>query len=395
MRNNISASNSSTNCLLVYFGELILKGGNRSWFFEKLLNNIRVNLRGLSVSRIENLSGRIIIDLKEAYPIEALAERLSRVFGVSGFAPAFKAGGGVSDVESMALSCLSKREIGSFCVRAKRVDKRLPFSSQDVNIKVGAAICEKFGAKVNLKDPDTTVWADILKDRSYIYVDKFQGAGGLPVGTSGRVLSLISGGIDSPVASWRMMRRGCVVDFLHFHSAPFTDEASIEKVKEIVEKLMGFETGFGRFAMIPLGNIQKKIVTKTLEQYRVILYRRFMIRIACEVAKKIKAESLVTGESLGQVASQTLSNMATVESVSTLPVLRPLVGMDKQEIVDTAVRIGTYDLSILPHKDCCQFLEPRHPVTHSTSAELEEVEKELNIEELVKEGLTGTEFVDI
>ena len=187
-----------------------------------------------------------------------------------------------------------------------------------VNEKVGALIKDKMGAKVDLENPETTIWIDILSNCAYVCLDKFKGAGGLPVGTSGRVGGLISGGIDSPVAAWRMMRRGCEIDFIHFHSAPFTDSASIEKVEEIVEKLSRWQCGRARLVKVPLGNIQKKLVTVSHEKYRVILYRRFMVRIAEAIARELKLEALVTGEALGQVASQTLSNMATVAGASFL-----------------------------------------------------------------------------
>lgn len=386
----------TTNCILIHYGELILKGGNRKWFEEKLFNNIRAKLRGLSVKSVENHAGRLAIDFADTYPVTTLHDKLCKVFGVAGFAPAILATTNLSDIEKTVLFCLESRQIGSFAVRAKRIDKKLPYSSQEVNERIGRAIvrsCDR--AIVNLDNPETTVHIDILNDRSYIYIDKFKGAGGLPSGTSGRVACLISGGIDSPVAAWKMMKRGCSVSFIHFHSAPFTDRASIEKVKELVENLNEWQEKNGRLVIIPLGNIQKKIVTAMHEKYRVILYRRFMVRIAEEIAKELGAEALVTGEALGQVASQTLSNMATVEFVAGIPILRPLIGMDKQEIVDLAIKIGTYNLSIIQHQDCCQFLEPRHPATRTTPSEMAEVEKHLNIEELVKEGLTHAEWKDI
>jgi thiamine biosynthesis protein ThiI len=221
------------------------------------------------------------------------------------------------------------------------------------------------------------------------------GAGGLPTGVSGRVGCLISGGIDSPVAAWRMMKRGCEIVLIHFHSAPFTDKASIEKVEELTEILASWYPGKIKLALIPLGTIQKKIVTQTEEKYRVILYRRFMVRMAEQVAISEGCEALVTGEALGQVASQTLSNITTVDSAVKMPIFRPLIGMDKQEVVDSAKFIGTYGLSIQPHQDCCQFFEPRHPITRTTDQEMIEVEKALNIDELVKEGLTHVEWKHI
>lgn len=386
----------TANRVVIHYGELALKCGNRKWFERELIKNLRLSLREFSISNVENLQGRIVIEFADAYPVDSLKDKLSKVFGVAVFYPAAIAGVTISDIEQTVISCLSGRQIVTFAVRAKRIDKKLPYRSKEVNETVGGKILEIYNsAKVNLSDPKLTVGIEILPDRSYIHVDKFRGADGLPTGTGGRVACLISGGIDSPVAAWRMMRRGCEVDFIHFHSAPFTDKASIEKVEEIVKILSRWQCGRGRLMMVPLGNIQRKIVTVTSEEYRVILYRRFMVRLAEILAKELKAEALVTGEALGQVASQTLSNIATVSSVATMPILRPLIGFDKQEIVDQAIKIGTYDISIEPHQDCCQFLEPRHPITKSTIEELQKVEEALDISALIKEGLTAVERKDI
>ncbi len=391
-----TSENGVYSHLMIHYGELSLKCGNRKWFEEKLIKGLRASLRGYNIASVEKLQGRVDVTLVGLYDMEALKYKVSRVFGVAAYAVAVCAGVSLESIEKTVLAGLAGRQIDTYAVRARRVDKKLPYSSFDANIAIGAAIAKKFpGAKVNLDDPQTTVHIDILKDRSYTYIDKFVGAGGLPTGTAGRVACMISGGIDSPVAAWRMMRRGCVVDFIHFHSAPFTDAASIEKVEEIVEKLNEWQCGAGKIVKVPLGNIQRKIVTATHEKYRVILYRRFMMRLAERIAEGLHAEALVTGEALGQVASQTLSNMNTVASAIKMAPLRPLVGMDKQEIVDLAIKIGTYDVSIIPHQDCCQFLEPRHPVTHTTIEELMKVEESLNIEELVKEGLTQIERNDI
>lgn len=365
-------------------------------FEDRLMENIRSSLRGLTVLGIKKDFGRATIEFADMGLVQPLQDRISRVFGIAGFAVAFSAKSNPGDIEATVLSEVSKRQVGAFAVRAKRIDKRLPFSSQEINEKIGAAILKKFeGSRVDLSNPELTVNIDALSEETFIYMDKQKGAGGLPVGCSGRVATLISGGIDSPVAAWRMMRRGCYTDFIHFHSAPFTDAASQEKVKEIVQVLSSWHGGRVRLVMVPLGTVQRKLVTSAPEKYRVILYRRFMLRIAEALAKDFGAEALVTGEALGQVASQTLSNMATTESVVTLPVMRPLIGMDKQEIVDMARQIGTYELSIQPHQDCCQFLEPRHPVTYTTPNELNEVEKGMDIGALVKEGLTGARLTDI
>lgn len=383
-----------TNIILIHYGELALKGKNRDQFEDKLINNIQASLSGTRISSVDKLFGRIRIVFADRYTLKTLSDKILKVFGVASFAPAVCTATPLANIEQTAIGLIEHRQFASFAVRARRVEKKLPYTSQEVNERIGARVKGQ-GARVDLDNPELTIWIEILSKEAYIYIDKFKGPGGLPVGTSGEVLALISGGIDSPVAAWRMMRRGCKINFIHFHSAPFTDSASQEKVKELVEKLSKWQCNKARFVMVPFGEIQKKIVTSTPERYRVILYRRFMMRIAKIIARGLYAEALVTGESLGQVASQTLSNMTAVEVAAGLPILRPLVGMDKQEIIDTAKKIDTYDLSIIPHQDCCQFFEPRHPATRSTPEELAAVEKGLNIDELIKEGLTGAEWKDI
>lgn len=379
--------------IIIHYGELLLKSGNRRWFEDKLVNNVRAKLGNLNLGRIEKLGGRIIIDVDGEYPSKALSDKLSKVFGLAVFTEAYLTRPNLADIGKTVLSCLSRRSFKTFAVRCKRLDKKLPFRSLHINEEIGGVVLDNVeGAKVNLSFPEQTIWIDLFTDVGYVYFDKVLGAGGLPTGVSGKVGCLISGGIDSPVAAWRMMKRGCEVVLIHFHSAPFTDKASIEKVEELTEILAGWYPGKIKLALVPLGAIQKKIVTQTEEKYRVILYRRFMVRMAEAIARNEGCEALVTGEALGQVASQTLSNIGTVDSVTTMPIFRPLIGFDKQEVIDQAKFIGTYDLSIQPHQDCCQFFEPRHPVTRTTNEELTQIEKVLNIDELVKEGLTGMEW---
>ncbi len=385
-----------TDKVVIHFGELMLKCGNRRFFEIKLADNVRASLSQFDIRSLERPQGRIVLTFKKSYDAQAVKNKLSRVFGVAGYAPIAVCEPTPASLEKTIVSGLAGREFTGFAVRARRVDKRFPIRSQEINENMGGVVLDNFkNSKVDLTNPEQTIFIELFCDRAHVYFEKCKGAGGLPVGTSGNVMALLSGGIDSPVAAWRMMRRGCKVKFVHFHSAPFTDKASQEKAIEIAEVLASWQCGSAELAMVPLGDIQKKIVTSTEEKYRVILYRRFMVRIAEELAKQNRCEALVTGEALGQVASQTLSNMATVDSVSTMPILRPLVGMDKQEIVDCSKVVGTYDLSIMPHQDCCQFLEPRNPVTHTKVRELEAIEKALEIEKLVSEGLTQVEWKDI
>jgi thiamine biosynthesis protein ThiI len=253
---------------------------------------------------------------------------------------------------------------------------------------LGAAVKEKSGARVDLTNAEFTIIVEILPHDAFFGFNKLPGAGGLPVGASGRLVSLISGGFDSPVAAYRMMQRGCRLIFVHFHGAPYQDKISQEKVRDLVRILTQHQYQ-SRLFLVPFGEIQGQIVAAVARPLRVVLYRRMMLRIAEAIARHEKAQALVTGESLGQVASQTLENMAVIQQAAVLPILRPLVGMDKQEIVDQARRIGTFETSSIPDQDCCQLFVPKHPATKAQLREVEEAEQTFDIKELVRLGLDG------
>ncbi|MFI5143707.1 MAG: tRNA uracil 4-sulfurtransferase ThiI [Thermoanaerobaculales bacterium] len=264
-------------------------------------------------------------------------------------------------------------------MRCKRSDKRFPLTSEEVNRKLGAFVATASGLAVDLETPDVTLHVLVQNDGIYLFHRRFPGPGGLPVGTSGRVLVLLSGGIDSPVAAYMAMKRGTKAHYVHFHSAPYTSDASVGKVERLVEVLIRHQ-GAARLAVVPFGDCQREIVANCSERLRVLLYRRMMLRIAERIARRWRCEALVTGDSLNQVASQTLENLAAIDRVAHMPVLRPLVCLDKQEIIDIAERAETFELSILPHQDCCSFLQPRHPATRSTAAECEAAEASLDVE---------------
>ncbi|OGQ22075.1 MAG: tRNA 4-thiouridine(8) synthase ThiI [Deltaproteobacteria bacterium RIFCSPLOWO2_02_FULL_44_10] len=375
--------------ILVHYGELALKGGNRSYFEKLLLSNIEIALRGSGSFTLRRLQGRICIDFKNMTSQEDALGRLQNVFGVANIAFSKRIPTSMGEIEKTVASLVDEDSFKSFAIRTKRNDKRFEFSSSDINIRIGKMVQEKTKASVDLENPERTISIEIVDDNTFVFTKRYQGSGGLPVGSAGKVACLISGGIDSPVAAWRMMRRGCAPFYIHFHSAPFTSQASVEKVIDLVEHLSRGLQGV-KLALVPFGNIQQKIVRETSEAYRVLLYRRFMMRIAEVLAKGEGAEALVTGEALSQVASQTLSNLASIESVLTLPLLRPLVGMDKQEIVDQAKKIGTFQTACEPHDDCCSFLMPQFPKTHSNLQEMESVESSLDIEALVQLGIKET-----
>jgi len=380
-----------SNVILCHYGEIGLKGNNRSYFEKKLQKNLRDTIkRSLpgSMISIDRMYGRIIIrlkkpDLKEISTITAL---LKNVCGLVYFAPAAQLEQSMSAITEMAIELMSSGDYKTFRVTSRRTDKNFRVGSQKMNEDVGAAILEKTRKVVNLGKPDKTCFIDVVDGKAFIYSEKIKGKGGLPVGVSGNVVSLLSGGIDSPVSSFYMMKRGAVATFVHFHSVPYTNEASIEKVREMIVALQSFQLKATLY-LIELAPIQKVIMTETDAKYRVILYRRFMVRIAEAIAHKIRAKVLVTGDSLGQVASQTLENMSVIDEAISIPILRPLIGFDKLEIIDKAIEINTYDISILPDQDCCSLFVPKHPATKAKLKYVTLEEDKLNVSELVKAAL--------
>jgi thiamine biosynthesis protein ThiI len=299
----------------------------------------------------------------------------------------------VPAIEAAALRLTEGLSPQSFRVVATRADKRFPVPSPDLERMVGRRIQEQRGWPVNLSAPDAVVRVEVVPDAAFCYVVRDRGPGGLPTGVSGRVVSLLSGGIDSPVAAWRMMKRGCRALFVHFHSVPITSQASQAKVRAIVKRLTASQL-HSVLLLVPFADIQRRIVVDVPPALRVVIYRRFMLRIADRLARTAGARALVTGEVVGQVASQTLDNLAAIDAASTLPVLRPLVGMDKEEITVEARRIGTYETSILPDEDCCQVFTPKHPATRTRADALLYVEGTLEAEALVEAAVGATDRED-
>jgi len=376
--------------ILVRYHEIALKKGNRPYFVELLKRNLVSAVKDLGFKEIRSLPGRLLMLFGEQADEEKIGRRIERVFGVANFSFVERTSLDLEALKSGILEALDGRRFSSFRIDAKRGDKGFPLTSPEINRKIGAAVKETTGARVDLKNAECTISIEILPRDAFFGFDKIAGPGGLPVGTSGRVVSLISGGIDSPVASYRMMQRGCRLIFVHFHSAPYLDKSSQEKVRELV-KLLTRHQFASRLYLVPFGEIQRQIVAAVMRPLRVVLYRRMMMRIAEAIAKKEKASALVTGESLAQVASQTLENLAVIEKAATLPILRPLVGMDKQEIIDQARRIGTFETSCIPDQDCCQLFVPRHPATKARLADVEEAESRLDLAGLTQLGVERAE----
>jgi thiamine biosynthesis protein ThiI len=331
--------------------------------------------------------------LKENADTGEMRRRLEAVFGVANFSFVERTPREIEALASAIVRSVDGRRFDSFRVETKRGDKTFPFTSPEINARIGAAVQTLTGSRVDLTGADFTISVEILPDDAFFSFDKIPGAGGLPVGASGRVAALISGGFDSPVAAYRMMRRGCRVCFIHFHSAPYLDKTSQEKVRALVQHLTRYQYA-SRLYLVPFGEVQRQIVAAVLRPLRVVLYRRTMIRIAEVIARKERTRALVTGESLGQVASQTLENLTVIEEAAAMPLLRPLIGMDKQEIIDQARSIGTFDLSAVPDQDCCQLFVPAHPATKAALRDVKAAEAALDVDGLTQLGAGAAEVAE-
>jgi thiamine biosynthesis protein ThiI len=368
---------------LVHYHELILKKGNRAYFVRRLIRNLQKGLKGTGVSEITQEGARLLIGLHDRADEAEIRTRLARTFGVANFAIARWLPLDAAVLSQAVAEAVKARSFASFRISAKRSNKAFPLTSNQLNVELGSLVQQITGAGVDLEHPEFTVYAEVIDRGILLSLDRQSGPGGLPAGVSGRVACLMSGGLDSPVAAYRMMKRGAYVVFVHFHSHPFVSRASQEKAKELAELLTRYQYA-SRLFLVPFGEVQREVVLAVPGPLRVIVYRRLMIRIAEAVARTVRAQALVTGEALGQVASQTLSNMTTVDAVATMPVLRPLVGMDKEEIVHQARALGTYEISIQPDEDCCTLFTPKHPATASTPAEVEAAEATLDIPALIQ-----------
>lgn len=364
--------------LIVHYHEVGLKGGNRASFERALIRNIERSTSDLGQLTGRRLPGRILIPVPDGVDGALVAARVAEVYGVANFA---QARGGRLDFDgicALASDVMRETPYETFAVRARVAHSNFSMSGREINEKLGAHLLEHNGARVNLSAPDRTCHVEVVGDLVLVYADKRQGSGGLPVGTSGRVAVLLSAGIDSPVAAARMMRRGARATFIHFHSQPFTDGSSVRNTLEIAQILTRrqYET---TLYLVPLAPSQEQIVTACPEALRTILYRRMMMRIASRLARADGAQALVTGDSLGQVASQTLENLTVVEAASDLPVLRPLIGHDKLEIIAESQALGTFEVSSAPCQEACVLFEPKKPVTKARLIDVERAERTLDL----------------
>jgi len=386
---------------IIHYHEIALKGRNRDFFERKLIKNIRRSLVIAGRFKVERDYGRILVIPGQEADLNLAQEMLAKVFGLAYFTPGY-----ISHVDldlgkkiikplgEEILPLILENTFSSFKVDVKRSNKEFVLKSPEIERELGGYLKEHLteDKKVKLKEPELTVYLEITHKYILFYFDKIPGQGGLPAGTGGRAVCLLSSGFDSPVAAWKMAKRGVRVDFIHFHSYPYTNKASQANVKKLVKILNQYQYE-GRLFNSAFGKFQKKVVALAPGELRVVLYRRLMLRVAERLAKKLGAKALITGDSLGQVASQTLENIQVISQAVNLPILRPLIGEDKQEIINLADQIGTHQISSQPYEDCCSMFVPQHPETKAKLEEVEAVEKTMEVEKLVTEIFKGIEAV--
>lgn len=386
------------NILIVKYGEIGVKGKNRYIFENRLIRNIRNMLKPIGKFNVYKEYGRIYVDLED-YDYEEVIEEVRKVFGIVGVCPGVRAKKDYDTLKEIALKMLEEKiDAGykTFKVESRRGDKSFGLTSQEMSMDIGGYLLSKVGDRINVdvRNPEVKIKCEYREFHTMVYSDTIPGYGGLPLGTNGRAMSLLSGGIDSPVATWMVAKRGMEVEAVHFHSYPFTSERSQEKVKDLA-KILAKYCGRVRLHKVNILEIQKAIGENCNEEEATILSRRFMMRIAQRLSEKRHCDALITGESIGQVASQTIQGLTCTNAVVDLPVFRPLIAMDKSDIVDIAKKIGTFETSIVPEEDCCSVFSPRKPVTKPRLEKIEKSETALDIEKLVQDAINKIEVEDI
>lgn len=381
--------------ILIKNGELALKGLNRSTFESVLVKNIKRRMQGLGAFVISRSQSTITIEpTGEDFDMDEAVERLSKVFGIAGFQRAAAVEKDMAAILPAAKEYLADTlsEISTFKVEAKRSDKNFPFTSPEISREVGGALLSAFPhLKVDVHNPDRVVTVEVREKKAYIRCNQIKGAGGMPVGTGGKAALLISGGIDSPVAGWMMAKRGIVLDAVHFASPPFTSPQAEMKVHDLLRQVAKYSGDIGLYT-VPFTEIQTQIRDNCPEELFTLIMRRFMMRISERIARREDCAALITGESVGQVASQTMLSLGCTDAVVGLPVFRPLIGMDKDEIIIRARQIDTFDISIQPYEDCCTVFTPKHPKTRPQIPFLEHAESALDVEALVERAVAGARF---
>lgn len=384
--------------ILIKLGEIWLKGKNRDDFINRLVLNIQ-QMTGIEKKDIKVAQGRIYLQI--ANRELQIADNLRRIFGITGFAGAEKTESDLEKVRQVAYEIVEKEiqnGAKTFKIEARRGDKNFPKTSMEIAQELGAAVLDKFNElKVDIKNPDFSLNIEVRNYGIYLYSsnDEVEGVGGLPVGSSGSGLLMLSGGIDSPVAGWLAMKRGMHIDAVHFASPPYTGEKAKEKVVDLSRALAPYNAGSIKLFVVPFTKIQVETSKEAPKNLWTLLHRRFMVKISHEITQKEGYNAVVSGESLGQVASQTIENIRAVSYDINFPILRPLIGFDKQESVNLAKKIGTYETSILPYEDCCTVFSSDSPKTKAKPSEIAELEKKFNSEKLIQEALKNTETYDI
>ncbi|SUB74336.1 tRNA uracil 4-sulfurtransferase ThiI [Peptoniphilus indolicus] len=376
-------------------GEVMLKGDNRKTFINKIIGQVKKLTKNFQNVSVYRDFGKIYINCNEE-DIDEIIKKVKNIFGIVYITPTWKIDRNMEDFEKAVLAVANdqaEKGYKTFKAKAKRSDKRFETKSADLNLMIGGIVLKNTDYKVDVHNPDFYIYCDV-KESIYLYSHRYKGTGGLPIGTNGRGLLLLSGGIDSPVAGYMMAKRGVCVDAVHFHSYPFTSERAEEKVQKLA-KILGQYTGTIRMYSCNLLNIQKAINKNCPEDEMTILSRRFMMRIAEEISKKYEYDSIITGENLGQVASQTIGGLNVTNAIPDRVVFRPLIGMDKVDIIEISESIGTYETSIMPFEDCCSVFLPKHPKLRPTRKGIEKSESKLQIEELVQEAMSELEIITI
>ncbi len=377
---------------LIHYSEIGLKGQNRPMFEKKLVENINRSIKRYTQKKAKRRYGRIVLEAEEK-SAEYVAEKLSKVLGIKYFAVANVAELDIENIKKVALEVISGMEFETFKVQTVRANKAFPLTSMDVNRVVGEHVIKHTGKKVRMKDPDVMIFIEICEKEAYIYTEKIHGLGGLPVSVSGKVVALLSGGIDSPVASFLLMKRGCKVVLVHFFNETLHSAGVRKKIEELARKLGEYQNSI-KLYMVSFGDVQREIIKHVPSSYRMIIYRRFMMCIASKIAIKEGAKALVTGDNIAQVASQTLDNLEVIYDASEFPVFTPLAGFDKEEIVEIAKKIGTYSISIQPYADCCSFMVARHPETRAKLEFVKNFESRMDVDQLVNDALENTEILE-
>lgn len=384
---------------IVRFGETALKGKNKSYFEKKLVDRVKKILRKFSGVDVYREEGLVFVSANSENSQEELVGEISKVFGISSISPAVETNPNMEDIYETAvnfmMNLIEKESVRTFKVEAKRADKNFPVKSPEIARLVGGEVLKGCKVlKVDVRNPQVCLHVDVRRDKAYIYRKKIQGYGGLPLGTNGKGMLLLSGGIDSPVAGWMMAKRGMSIEAIHFHSYPYTSRRAQEKVEELARQISIYCGDF-KLHIVNLLPVQEEIIKTCPEEETTILVRRFMMKIAEKVGEQTGAKTLITGESLGQVASQTTESIVCTDQSVAMPVLRPLIAMDKVDIMDVAKKIGTYETSILPYEDCCTVFLPKHPVTRPKLESILHSEEKLNVDKLVSEAMKNVQIKNI